>query len=254
MGMHLKLVSSDYLETYTLLSSKELEWAEVASILQVKSSYTSEDFEYNLIASSLYSSKIEGNTLDADSFFRNRKKNDSPKQKEVLEIEDLVKAYQFATEHPLDKSNFIKTHAFLARTLLPAQERGRAHQEQVGIRDSRSLRPVYLAVEPEFVNQELSTLFSDIATLINLPLTQREVFYYASTIHLHIALIHPFMDGNGRSARLLEKWFLASKLGPGAWSILSEKYYWDHRSDYYQNIALGATTTPFTGNGAYHFC
>jgi hypothetical protein len=38
---------------------------------------------------------------------------------------------------------------------------------------------------------------------------------------------------------LLEKWFLVSKLGMSAWSINSEKYYWDNRPDYYQNIALG---------------
>jgi hypothetical protein len=30
-----------------------------------------------------------------------------------------------------------------------------------------------------------------------------------------------------------------SKLGMSAWSINSEKYYWDNRPDYYQNIALG---------------
>jgi hypothetical protein len=44
---------------------------------------------------------------------------------------------------------------------------------------------------------------------------------------------------NGRAARLLEKWFLASKLGMSAWCIDSERYYWDHRPAYYINIALG---------------
>jgi Fic family protein len=58
-------------------------------------------------------------------------------------------------------------------------------------------------------------------------------------IHLWVAKIHPFMDGNGRSARLLEKWFLVATLGMSAWSINSEKYYWDNRPEYYQNIALG---------------
>jgi Fic family protein len=65
------------------------------------------------------------------------------------------------------------------------------------------------------------------------------VFYYASLVHLWVAKIHPFMDGNGRAARLAEKWFLASKIGFSAWSIHSEKYYWDNRPEYYQNIALG---------------
>jgi fido (protein-threonine AMPylation protein) len=70
-------------------------------------------------------------------------------------------------------------------------------------------------------------------------LTHKEIFYFASMIHIWLAKIHPFNDGNGRSARLLEKWFLVSKLGMSAWSINSEKYYWDNRPDYYQNIALG---------------
>jgi Fic family protein len=47
------------------------------------------------------------------------------------------------------------------------------------------------------------------------------------------------MDGNGRSARLIEKWFLVSKLGKSLWSVNSEKYYWDNRPAYYENISLG---------------
>jgi hypothetical protein len=39
--------------------------------------------------------------------------------------------------------------------------------------------------------------------------------------------------------QFLEKWFLASKLGKSAWSLNSEKYYWDNRPAYYQNISLG---------------
>ena len=66
-----------------------------------------------------------------------------------------------------------------------------------------------------------------------------EVFYYASLIHLKLAHIHPFMDGNGRAARLAEKWFLSLKTGVIAWKIRSEKYYFENRSKYYENINLG---------------
>lgn len=237
MGKHLKHISSEYLEVYS--SSCDLDWSEASHKLRAKSGFSSDDFEYYLIASSLYSSKIEGNTLDANSFFRNRGNKSFPKRKEVVEIEDLVKAYKFASENNLNKTNFLKAHKILSNALLSVKFQGKIRKEQVGVRDSRTLKPVYLAVEPQFVNAELSKLFLDIQELLKRNLSNKEVFYYASMIHLWIAKIHPFMDGNGRSARLIEKWFLASKLGMVAWSISSENYYWDHRPDYYQNIALG---------------
>ena len=57
-------------------------------------------------------------------------------------------------------------------------------------------------------------------------LSIQEVFYYATFIHLVFVKIHPWDDGNGRSARLLEKWFLAQKLGEKAWFLQSEKMYY----------------------------
>jgi hypothetical protein len=69
----------------------------VSHKLRSKSGSTTVDFEYYLIASSLYSSKIEGNSLDANSFSRNRGNKSFPKEEEVREIEDLVKAYKFAS-------------------------------------------------------------------------------------------------------------------------------------------------------------
>ena len=107
------------------------------------------------------------------------------------------------------------------------------------VREKKTGKPVYGAVEPEQLPQEFNKLFEDIGELLKRDLKYKEIFYYASMIHLWFVIIHPFGDGNGRSARLLEKWFLASKLGKVAWSINSEKYYWDNRAAYYQNVALG---------------
>jgi Fic family protein len=237
MGKHLKLISPEYLNLYS--DKLNTNWMEVFNKLKSKTAFTLEDFEYYIIASSLYSSKIEGNTLDVNSFFRNRNKKTSVKKKEVREIETLMQAYKFASENHLNRTNFLKSHAILSETLLPAKERGVLRKDQVGVRDSKTLRPVYLAVEPQYLKVEFSKLFDDIDTLIKRDLSHREVFYYASMIHIWLAKIHPFADGNGRSARLLEKWFLVSNLGLSAWSINSEKYYWDNRSEYYENIALG---------------
>jgi len=110
---------------------------------------------------------------------------------------------------------------------------------QVGVYDSNTGKPIYLAIEPEYLYKEVPKLFDDIKTLLREKLNTKEKFYYASMLHLWLAMLHPFTDGNGRAARLLEKWFLASTIGDIAWSINSEKYYWDNRPDYYKNISLG---------------
>ncbi len=82
-------------------------------------------------------------------------------------------------------------------------------------------------------------LFSDIAVLLNTQLSTAEIFYYAAYIHLVFVNIHPFVDGNGRTTRLIEKWFLAKKLGDNAWCITSEKNYLDYRQTYYKNLQFG---------------
>lgn len=63
------------------------------------------------------------------------------------------------------------------------------------------------------------------------------MFYYASLIHLVYVKIHPFNDGNGRTGRLLEKWFLSAKLGGKAWYIGSEHYYYNNLQAYYNNLS-----------------
>jgi Fic family protein len=237
MSKHLKLLSTAYLQEYS--EKVKIDWFEVFNKFKTKSQFTLEDFEYYIISSSLYSSKIEGNTLDVNSFFRNREKKTSPKTKEVQEIETLMNAYKFASENTLNRTNFLQTHKILSETLLPKKEQGTLRKDQIGVRDAKTLKPVYLAVEPEFLKAEFSKLFDDVDELLQRDLSHKEIFYFASMLHIWLAKIHPFNDGNGRSARLLEKWFLVSKLGFTAWSINSEKYYWDNRPDYYQNIALG---------------
>ena len=48
-----------------------------------------------------------------------------------------------------------------------------------------------------------------------------------------------FRDGNGRAARLIEKWFVAEKLGHDFWKIPSEEYYKNNQARNYETINLG---------------
>jgi len=96
----------------------------------------------------------------------------------------------------------------------------------------------YIAAEPSIVTSELNKLFEDIELLVSKKddLDVIEVFYYSSLIHLVFVKIHPFQDGNGRTSRLIEKWFLISCLGKDASGIELEKNYYTNRRAYYKNI------------------
>ena len=48
--------------------------------------------------------------------------------------------------------------------------------------------------------------------------------------------IHPIQDGNGRTTRLIEKWFLFEKIGKKAIAVQLEKNYFNRINDYYSNI------------------
>jgi|SRR5690554_4933285 len=94
----------------------------------------------------------------------------------------------------------------------------------------------YVASSPEIVMTELNKLFDDIELFVNTDLNPFEVFYYASMIYLVFVKIHPFQDGNGRTARLLEKCFFIEKIGQKATAVQLEKNYYKYLKDYYANI------------------
>ena len=195
------------------------------------------DLGYQTEASAVYSSNIEGNSMDLNSFMNAKIFKQKAKPKEYSEIMELVNAYDFAQENKLTKSNLLKAHEILSKSFLIKSQRGKYRDDKVGIFDQRGL--VYLAIEPENVTEEMKNLFAAIDKLLEQDLNIKEVFYLASLLHLVFAHIHPFQDGNGHAARVLEKWFLAEKLGEKAWLIQSEKFYKESIEAYYKNINLG---------------
>jgi len=90
----------------------------------------------------------------------------------------------------------------------------------------------------------MQKLYSDLDTLLKLNLSFKEVFYFASMIHLVFVKIHPWKDGNGRSARLIEKWFISEKLGQNAWFVQSEKNYYNNHQIYNKNIRFRGLEYP----------
>jgi len=234
MILGLNILNQDYFNDYKTQLKIDVESA--FTTLQNRPQ-SLEDFNFYLANSAVHSSNIEGNTVSFDTYLKSSEFNLHLKTKEMKEIEDLIAAYQFARENDLTLHNALKAHEILTPSILIKKERGKIRKVKVGVKSEGRL--IYLATEPEFIKEELEKLFSDVSILLKTKLTTTEIFYYAAYIHLVFVNIHPFVDGNGRATRLIEKWFLAKMLGDIAWCITSEKNYWDKRPTYYKNLQIG---------------
>lgn len=197
---------------------------------------STDSFSFYTSVSAMASSKIEGETLEIDSYVKHKMLNIEYLNDLVQKPNDLYNAYIFAQKNALTKSNFLKAHTLLSANLLAEHKRGKYRKVNMLVMEHKTYRIQYEAALWSEVDQLMKILWSDISKILKQKITIEEVFYYAAHIHMSFVNIHPFEDGNGRSGRLLEKWFIAEKLGEKAWFLQSELNYYKHINEYYRNL------------------
>lgn len=230
--MEFQIITSELLDQYTaMVKESPLEKLEKWKKVKIPVDY----FQFYKSVSSVYSSKIEGEDIDFDSFFKHKFLKVKFKPDYTKKTDDLYAAYDFIENKKITLKNVQKAHSILSSNLLPKSQQGIIRTNPILVINSND-QIEYIAASPEIVKTELNKLFDDIKLLINTDLNPFEIFYYASFCHLIFVKIHPFQDGNGRTARLLEKWFLMNKLGQKATFVQLEKNYYKQLKDYYANI------------------
>lgn len=192
-------------------------------------------FQFYNSVSSVYSSKIEGENIDFDSFYKHKFLNIQYQPDYTKKADDLYLAYEFIFKNKLNLENLQKAHSILSSNLLPKNQQGFIRNNPMFVINNDD-RIEYVATEPNKVKSELDKLFNDIKKLQTAKLDDFEIFYYAAYIHLVFVKIHPFQDGNGRAARLIEKWFLIEQINDKATAVQLEKNYFKNLERYYSNI------------------
>ncbi len=192
-------------------------------------------FDFYNSQSGVYSSKIEGEDIDFDSFFKHKFLGVRYNPDYTRRADDLFDSYQFILKNKLERNNVFAAHSLLSKHLLPPDQRGQLRTNLMFVVNDED-RIEYVACDPEKVNVELKSFFDKVEDLTSKKLTFLETFFYAAQIHLVFVKIHPMQDRNGRMGRLLEKWFLIEHLGRCAHAVELEKNYFLNKKKYYANI------------------
>jgi Fic family protein len=229
--LNLNIIQSDLLQQYL----------EQVNDLQPKfealkdADISTDTFSFYTSVSVVFSSKIEGEEIELDSYIKHKGMGMAFKPDYTQKIDDLYNAYLFAQNNQLTKMNIAKAHKLLAHNIVAAGFQGKLRTSNMYVTNDDG-RIEYVAASPFELAAEMEKFYRELAILVKQQLSVEEVFYYAAYIHLVFVKIHPWNDGNGRSGRLLEKWFIAQHLGPKVWYMQSEKNYYLHHQTYYQNL------------------
>jgi Fic family protein len=132
----------------------------------------------------------------------------------------LYNAYQFAKSNPLNTLTISVARGLLSKNIDETHKQGELRSNIMYVITDDG-RIEYIAASPYELKAEMDKWYADLDLLRNTTMSAEEVFFYAAMLHLTFVKIHPWNDGNGRSARLIEKWFIAEKLGEKAWFLQS---------------------------------
>lgn len=234
MKEKLKIIPIDLLEQYCLQVNKDLQ----SSFEKLQDAEIStESFSFYTSVASVFSSKIEGEEIELDTYIKHKKFGIEFLPDYTKKIDDLYNAYTFAKTNKLNKKNIEEANKLLCKHILVQHLQGTIRTQNIYV-STPDGKIEYVAATPSEVKDEMRKFYNDVEILLQQELTTNEVFFFAAIIHLVFVKIHPWNDGNGRSARLIEKWFLAQKLGENAWFVQSEKHYYLQHQTYYKNIRL----------------
>ncbi|MCL5019124.1 MAG: Fic family protein [Patescibacteria group bacterium] len=184
------------------------------------------------------STSIEGNPLlltEVKKILKSKPTHIRDSEKEVLNynqaLQDLNKQLEEGNVR-LSLSFILKIQKQVVNGLLPKFETGRLREKPVVVNDPRTGQPVYLPPDA----REVNPLIEDLVEFTNKNRENVDPLILAGIFHKQMVIIHPFMDGNGRTTRLVTKSLLAA-LGLNTFNLFSfEHYYNKNVTRYFQTV------------------
>ncbi len=188
--------------------------------------------------SSYASTSIEGNPLpltEVKKILKTTPSHIRDSEKEVLNynqaLQELNKQLKEGTVD-LSLPFILNIQKQVIQGLLPPFETGFLREKPVVVNDPKTGQPVYLPPDVK----DVKSLMDDLLAFINNNKGTIDPLILAAIFHKQMVIIHPFMDGNGRTTRLVTKALLA-KMGLNTFNLFSfENYYNNNVTKYFQTV------------------
>mgnify|MGYP001430029020 CR=1 FL=1 len=190
--------------------------------------------------SSFASTSIEGNPLpltEVKRILKDRPEHMRDTEREVINynraLEDLNKLLQKGGIAP-SLNLVLGIHKTVMGGLISGSRCGRLREEPVFVNDPREAKTVYWPPD----HKDVKPLLEELIGYIVKNKTTVDPLILAGLFHKQLVIIHPFMDGNGRTARLATKALLAS-MGLNTFDLFSfENYYNRNVSRYFEKVGV----------------
>ncbi|HEY3789424.1 MAG TPA: Fic family protein [Urbifossiella sp.] len=201
------------------------------------------------LLSTHYSTQIEGNRLTPAQVAAviSGEGNFPGRERDEAEVKDYYRALEYVETLGGEKKAFTeRVIRGIHGMVMTGQNKPTPYRDgQNAIRDNRSGTIVYLPPEAKDVKplmRDLAAWIADSLACLEMPIP-----IVAALAHYQFATIHPYFDGNGRTARLLTDLILHQQ-GYGLNGIYSlEEYYSANLDGYYRALSVGESHNYYFG-------
>jgi Fic family protein len=190
--------------------------------------------------STFSSTSIEGNPLlltDVKKILKTRPDSITDTQREVLNYNDALEQLNERLEEgniEFSHKLVLDVHKVVIKDLIPKTQTGRYREQPVFINDPRTGKTLYWPPD----DNDVKPLMDELINFVNQVDSKTDSIIKAGIFHKQFVIIHPFIDGNGRTVRLLTK-VLLTQLGLNTFNLFSfENYYNSDISEYFRKVGV----------------
>ena len=185
-----------------------------------------------LIKSSHYSTSIEGNPLNLDevkTLINNNQKPTTKAEKEVINYFNVLNNLNKYSDKIITKNTILSVHKDLTKNLLRNSEyEGKFRDTPVIIGNLHTKKINYIPPDA----YKVPYLVDELLDWLNNSTENMYPIIIAGILHYELVRIHPFVDGNGRTSRLMATLILSiHKFNINNYFTLDE-FYNKNRQDY----------------------